>query len=252
MTNTLFIGKVYHTFDRLESTNDYARDLLAKSKPPEGIAIRAVSQSAGRGQYGSRWLSEPGKNLTISIILYPGWLSVSAQFRLNELVALAVRDTVATLLPEQSDIKVKWPNDIWIGSKKVGGILIQNALKGALLDSSIVGIGLNVNQKTFTGEAPNASSLALASGQYFEIDPLAHQLFEHLEQRYLQLKSGREAALRLAYHQQLLGLGENRKFLRPDGSLFVGSIQGVTDDGRLVIRTDQGDESFGMKALAFQ
>lgn len=83
MTNTLFIGKVYHRFDQLPSTNDWAAELLAKSKPPEGTVVRADSQSAGRGQFGSRWESVAGKNLTISIILYPRWLEVSAQFYLS-------------------------------------------------------------------------------------------------------------------------------------------------------------------------
>ncbi|HRI60574.1 MAG TPA: hypothetical protein PK228_12640, partial [Saprospiraceae bacterium] len=92
MTNTLFIGKVYHRFDELPSTNDWAAELLAKSKPPEGTAVRADSQSAGRGQYGSRWESAAGKNLTISIILYPRWLEVSAQFYLSMAVALGVQD----------------------------------------------------------------------------------------------------------------------------------------------------------------
>ena len=95
MTNTLFTGKVYYRFDELPSTNDYARDLLAKSRPSEGTVVRAASQSAGRGQFGSSWVAEPDANLTLSVILYPNWLKITDQFRLSEAVALAVRDTVS-------------------------------------------------------------------------------------------------------------------------------------------------------------
>ncbi|MBK9336717.1 MAG: biotin--[acetyl-CoA-carboxylase] ligase [Lewinellaceae bacterium] len=132
MANTLFIGKVYHRFDALPSTNDYARELLAKSKPPEGTVLRAASQSAGRGQYGSRWLSAAGQNLTLSIILYPKWLQVAEQFRLSEAVALAVRDTVVAALPHASGagVLIKWPNDVYLSDRKIAGILIQNALNG--------------------------------------------------------------------------------------------------------------------------
>jgi BirA family biotin operon repressor/biotin-[acetyl-CoA-carboxylase] ligase len=254
MTNTLFIGKVYHTFDELASTNDYAREVLAKSTPPEGIAIRAVSQSAGRGQYGSRWSSEAGKNLTISIILYPRWLTASAQFQLNEAVALALHDTIAALQPAASNksaLRVKWPNDIWMGPRKIAGILIQNSLKGYQLEHSIVGIGLNVNQITFPVELSNASSLALEWGQNFDLDQLANTLFECLERRYLQLKSGQNQTLQADYLQQLLGRGEERFFVKPDGSQFIGVIQGVAEDGRLIIQTGQGDERFEVKEVAF-
>ena len=253
MTNTLFIGKVYHTFDELDSTNDYARELLTKSKPPEGMAIRAVSQSAGRGQYGSRWTSEPGKNLTISIILYPRWLAASAQFQLNEAVALALRDTIASLPPHPDGLalSVKWPNDIWIGSRKIAGVLIQNTLKGHQLESAIVGIGLNVNQIAFPVEVANASSLALEWGQNFDPDQLANRLFECLERRYLQLKNGQTEALHENYREQLLGLGEARVFMRPDGRRFQGIIQGVAENGSLVVRTDEGDENFDLKEIAF-
>ena len=98
MENTLFTGKVYHHFDELPSTNDHALELIAlahkgtaKSKPPEGTVVRADTQTAGRGQYGSRWLTQGGQNLTLSVILYPIWLEISAQFYLSMAVALALR-----------------------------------------------------------------------------------------------------------------------------------------------------------------
>ena len=255
MANTLFIGKVYHRFDELPSTNDYARELLAKSKPPEGTVVRAASQSAGRGQYGSRWLSAPDQNLLLSFILYPAWLAASEQFRLSEAVALAVLDAVRPKdgRPQGSLLRttVKWPNDIYLGDRKTAGILIQNALSGHFLQSSIVGIGLNVNQREFPLEAPNATSLCLTTGKSFDLDAVAETLFACIERRYLQLKSGKTAALRAEYHQNLYGLGEKRAFARPDGSSFPGVIRGVADDGQLVVHTDRGEEMFGVKEVVF-
>ena len=352
MANTLFIGKVYYRFDELPSTNDRAAELLAKSKPPEGTVVRADSQSAGRGQFGSRWESAAGKNLTLSIVLYPNWLEVSAQFYLSMAVALGVRDAVLALNPtpdpspdgrgaathtaehatsplpsgegsgvgshtaqstipalppsetptdttehvtsplpsgegsgvgshtaqstipasfpsenptdtaehatsplpsgEGSGVGLKWPNDLYIGPRKAGGILIQNSLSGQFLQSSVVGIGLNVNQMEFDPGLPNPTSLALHSGRSFDLDVVAGRLFECLERRYLQLKSGQQAAIKAAYEQSLFRLGTPAVFIRThDGSSFEGIIRGVTETGRLRVQTETGEEFFDLKEIRF-
>ncbi|MCC6460970.1 MAG: biotin--[acetyl-CoA-carboxylase] ligase [Saprospiraceae bacterium] len=249
MANTLFAGKVYHRFDELPSTNDYARDLLAKSKPPEGTVVRAASQSAGRGQYGSQWLSTPGDNLTLSLILYPQWLNPGASFRLSEAVALAVWDAVHQCLPADFPLHLKWPNDIYLQGRKTAGILIQNAFSGTQWQYAIVGIGLNVNQGVFPPELPTATSLQLAAQQRFDLEQVADTLLECLEHRYLQLKAGQTAALRREYHSRLLGMGEERQFAEPEGSVFTGRIEQVEDDGRLAIRTTEGLRVFALKEV---
>ncbi len=251
MSNTLFIGKVYYSFDELASTNDFARELLAKSRPPEGTVIRAASQTAGRGQFGSRWLTEPGANLTLSVILYPDWLTITDQFQLSEAIALAVRDTVhrPPSTVHRPPSTVKWPNDIYLGDRKTAGILIQNTLSGNRLETASVGIGLNVNQQVFPPEAPNATSMALFAGHTFDLDAVAQTLFENLERRYLQLKSGQNESLRAEYRQCLYGLDEERRFARPDGSAFRGIIRGVQPDGQLMIQTENGFEFFSVKTI---
>ncbi len=238
MTNTLFIGKVYRRFDELPSTNDYAAEIIAKSKPPEGTVVRADRQSAGRGQFGSRWESEGGKNLTLSIILYPAWLAVAEQFYLSMAVALGVLDAVraagpigpaspspgsspvgkggaslpafdvndegeaAFSLPAGIDtglaLRLKWPNDLYIGARKTAGILIQNTLSGRHLQASVVGIGLNVNQTVFDPALPNPVSLALAFGTPFDPDGVAELAQElgiaartHPRSHFIQFRSGR-------------------------------------------------------------
>jgi len=265
MKNTLFTGKVYYRFDELPSTNDYARDLLAKSRPAEGTVVRADSQSAGRGQFGSKWVTEHGVNLTLSVILYPKWLKITDQFRLSEAVALALLDTVhrppSTVHRQPSTVHrppstvyrqpstIKWPNDIYLGDRKTAGILIQNTLTGNHLETSIVGIGLNVNQTAFPPEIPNATSLSLATGRTFDLEAVADTLFECLERRYLQLKASQTEVLRAEYREHLLGLGVLRNFARLDGSVFSGIIQGVQEDGRLEILGSNGLELFDVKAI---
>lgn len=251
MTNTLFIGKVYHHFDELASTNDWAAELLAKSKPPEGTVVRADKQSAGRGQFDSRWESAAGQNLTLSVILYPDWLEAHAQFYLSMAVALALRDLVNSLSTIPSST-VKWPNDLYLGNRKAAGVLIQNALSGQHLQSSIVGIGLNINQLEFDPTLPNPTSLALFFGKKFDLDDVAERLFECLEQRYLQLKSGQRAAIKAGYEQALFRLGISSRFIRvADDSEFTGVVRGVTEAGRLIVETDFGEETFGVKELGF-
>lgn len=292
MTNTLFIGKVYRRFDELPSTNDYAAEIIAKSKPPEGTVVRADRQSAGRGQFGSRWESEGGKNLTLSIILYPAWLAVAEQFYLSMAVALGVLDAVraagpigpaspspgsspvgkggaslpafdvndegeaAFSLPAGIDtglaLRLKWPNDLYIGARKTAGILIQNTLSGRHLQASVVGIGLNVNQTVFDPALPNPVSLALAFGTPFDPDAVAERLFEGVERRYLQLKAGQKAAIKVAYEQCLYRLNEPASFSRvADGQIFTGIIRGVTEAGQLRVETENGVQNFELKEVRF-
>lgn len=247
MSNTIQIGKVYQRFEVLPSTNDFAAELLSKSRPAEGTVVRADSQSAGRGQFGSRWESSAGKNLLVSIIFYPKFLEPSEQFRLNEAVALAVRSTVAqSLSRDDFDAKVKWPNDIFLNGKKVAGILIQNSLSGSEISSSIVGIGLNVNELEFPNAVRGtATSLCLVENRgrdlhemkVFDLDEVAQTLFKNLEINYLKLQHpvSREA-MRRDFQTKMLHFEQVKKMERAaDGSQFLGRIVEVARDGRLVV-----------------
>lgn len=272
MSNTLFIGKVYHRFDELPSTNDWAANLLAvsanaaspdpspesgqrepaKTKPPEGTVVRAANQTAGRGQFGSLWHSIPDENLLLSILLYPTWLEAKAQFYLSMAVALGMNDLLASLSHASLGHSIKWPNDLYWGNKKTAGILIQNSLAGSNLQSSIVGIGLNVNQISFPPDLPNATSLALVFGKKLDPDEIAERLFECLERRYLQLKSGSHAVIKASYEDHLWRRGISSRFVRnTDGLEFNGVVHGVTDKGLLRLETEQGLAEFDLKELSF-
>lgn len=256
MSNTLFIGKVYYRFDELPSTNDWAAEFIAnppstKTKPPEGTVVRADNQTAGRGQHGSAWESAGGKNLLLSVILYPTWLKVQNQFFLSMAVALALRDLVENNSPAAAT-KIKWPNDLYLGEKKTAGILIQNSISGAQIQHSIAGIGLNVNQSEFPESLPNATSMARFFGQTFNLDELAENLFECLERRYLQLKAGNCPAIKAEYEEHLWRRGQAAQFARsPGGETFEGIIHGVTHEGFLQIETKNGLEDFEVKSLKF-
>ena len=260
MTNTLFIGKVYHRFEVLTSTNDWLKTEAAKNKPPEGMVVRADSQSAGRGQFGSRWESGKNLNLTLSVLLVPNWLPVGQQFYLSMAVALGVRDAVAQVLaahgPEASNpsapaVRLKWPNDIYIDDRKVGGILIENTLAGSGLQTSVVGIGLNVNQIQFPAELPNPGSMALAMQCSFDPDELEQLLFECLERRYLQLKARRHAELKSDYLAVLYRLNTPAFFQKTaDNSVFEGRIRGVSEEGFLqIITADEETLHFDLKQI---
>lgn len=191
--NTLFIGKVVHAFEALASTNSYAQELLAKSKPTEGTVISAATQTAGRGQIGSKWESPQGESLSLSVILYPHFLLARKQFVLNMATALALRDTLSAYA--KSEVSVKWPNDVYLGPRKVAGILIQNQLAGQQVQHSIIGTGVNINQPAFPSELPFATSLYLDTGVSYDLDEVAASYLLALEQRYLQLRAAQDARL---------------------------------------------------------
>lgn len=248
--NTLFLGKVLLRFKDLPSTNEYAVELLSKSKPIEGTVISAYHQVAGRGQIGSSWESAPGENLTVSVLLYPVFLAATRQFQLNKAISLGVRDFIAAFIP-QAPVHIKWPNDLYIGSKKAGGILIQNVLQKNALQSSVVGIGLNINQATFSDAVPNATSLFLETGTVFDLSALLDELCYFLEVRYLALKQGLDEGLNQDYLRYLYRFGEPAFFQRVSGEVFQGTICGVSDIGRLLIDQNGIIEDFNIKEVSF-
>lgn len=249
--NTLFIGKVLHMFDELQSTNDYALSLLSKSKPIEGTVISTHHQTAGKGQIGSSWLVESGKNITLSIILKPNFLPIPRQFLLNQAISLAVVDFLRHFISEDI-VRLKWPNDVYIGDKKSTGILIQNTISGTKIQHTVIGLGININQIKFPSSLPNPTSLALATGKDdYDLSELRQLLFSCVESRYLQLKGKQWELLNVAYHQALYKLNETHLFQSTEGPFFKGIITGVTEQGLLKIKTDTGPKTFKLKEITF-
>lgn len=248
LSNTLFIGKVLLNLDRIGSTNQYALDLLAQ-KPAEGTIISTDNQFAGRGQMTKIWESAPSKNLTISIILYPSFLLAKDQFLLSQIVAISIAETLQSFLP--SGVKIKWPNDLYVNDKKITGILIQNALKGSRIQSSVIGIGQNVNQAIFLSDAPNPTSLFIEKGQEIPREIVLTKLCQQLEQWYLQLKAGKVGLIKKTYLDLLYRKEEIHVFRRADKSTFQGKIIGITEIGQLKVETDNGVEVFNLKEIQY-
>lgn len=252
MANTLFTGKVYHHFEVLASTNAYAQALLSKNKPAEGTVVRADSQSAGQGQFGSRWESAPGKNLLLSIIYYPSWLPLDRQFYLSMAVGLGVYDAAKLTIHSPAPVNIKWPNDVYVNSRKVAGILIQASLSGPVYNNATIGIGLNVNQLEFDKVLPNASSLAREIGVEFNLEEVENTLFECIEARYLQLKAGQHTAIKMQYEAVLYRKGRSGRYkLTANGEIFEGTILGTTEAGHLLMETFSGVTSFDLKEIQF-
>lgn len=249
MLNTIVIGKVLLQFDELGSTNDYAAEIIAKSRPNEGTVVWADRQTAGRGQFGSSWESADAENLTLSVIFYPVFLHPQQAFRLSQCAALAVLDTVQQYLPGAASA-IKWPNDIYIGDRKTAGILIQNSLSASQISHSIVGIGLNVNQTLFHSDAPNPTSLALQRGGPLSREAVAETLFEAFAQRYTQLQHDFNS-LAADYHAALFRLDAPARYMDTQGNIFTATLRRVLDDGRLVLEIEGAYTYFDLKEIRF-
>jgi len=245
----LFVGQNLLTLKEVDSTNNFLKNLLTNSKPvPEGTVIMAETQYAGRGQQNNKWHAEPGKNLTFSLLLQPHFLDVTHQFDLNRAISMGVYDTLCTLLG--NDLKIKWPNDIYYGDKKLGGMLIENLLQGSRIKNSIIGIGLNINQDQFPDDAVNATSVKqILHKDYALIDILA-DICNNIEGWYLKLKAGKTDLLRDAYLSKLYWLNEEKRF-KTAGQEFSGVITGVKHNGLLVVKHQDTETTYNLKEIEF-
>ena len=134
-----------------DSTNNYANCQIAESEVPEGAVFLAYSQKNGRGQANNQWESEAGKNLTFSLVLKPRFLEISDQFMISKVVTLGIHSSLKNYIGQ---LKIKWPNDMYAGDRKLGGILIENSILSGRITNSVIGIGLNINQEKFISNAP--------------------------------------------------------------------------------------------------
>lgn len=237
--------------DELSSTNDYLKELLSNIKPlTEGTAIMARYQTKGRGQRGSTWLTTKDENLTFSFLLYPDNLAVEETFRLNMLICLGIQEALA-----QYHIKatVKWPNDIYVQDKKIGGLLIENKLKGGLIRSSIIGIGLNVNQQSFPAAiAHKATSLLLETQAEtpFLIEEFCVNVLHDIMLYYQKHTAQDTAEILSAYNNGLYRKGIAAKFL-VQGQEQIGCIAGANAQGKLAVYMGEQFVHFDLKEISF-
>ncbi|MCX6197771.1 MAG: biotin--[acetyl-CoA-carboxylase] ligase [Bacteroidetes bacterium] len=246
--DTLFIGKNIVALESVDSTNNYAKDLLAKEKPVEGTIVLAREQHSGRGQMGNVWQTEAGKNLTLSVILYPDFLDADKQFYLNMAISMAVKDFCESVLNDE--IKIKWPNDIYHRDNKLGGILIENTISGNRISSSVVGIGINVNQQEFDASLPNPISLFQISNAEYKMESLVELLGSFIEKYYLQLRQLHFNFLDKAYTVALFRYQQTHEFKKGE-QVLRGEINGVAKDGKLILHANGKEMRFGFKEVEF-
>lgn len=245
----LFLGQQHIHLKECVSTNEMAQRLL-KDQPPEGAVISADQQTAGRGQGGTRWQAAAGQNILMSAILYPRFLMAKEAYALGQMVALAVWRSIHEQLPE-ADLHIKWPNDILLNGRKVAGILIENQLQDVYVKSSIIGIGINVNQAIFPPGSGRPTSLFLDSGTTFDKHKVMECCWSHLEAMYMRLRQHGATSCKRDFEARMWGY-KQRIPLAFDGETHLVTVQGVDPQGRLQVQlADNTLRVFDHKTVAW-
>lgn len=236
-------------FDELESTND---ELLRHVGDYDNLSVvAAVNQTAGRGQRGNRWLSAPGDNLTFSLLLKPVGLPVREAMALSCWASLAVRDALQGVgVPAV----IKWPNDLYVGNRKITGMLVENGLDGADIAWSVVGIGINLNQTEFPGELMNATSVRRLTGRTVDPASFLEIICRDLEGLLPRLETpeGR-ALLRSEYEKDLFRKDIPAAYRDlATGREFTGVLRGITSEGLLRVEAEGRERTFGFKEISYK
>ena len=232
--------------DATRSTNETLKTLWREGSSKDGTVIWALDQYAGRGQKGASWESQPGKNLTFSILKKFEGLEAHRHFAVNLAVSIALYKALTELnIP---GLRVKWPNDIMSGSQKIGGILIENFVKAKMLQASVIGIGLNVNQEDF-GQLTSAASLKTVTGSEYKLEDVLDLLLEKLKDQWPRLANEALHSMKQDYETMMYRRGLNSRFEFPDGNTGQGCIRGVDDNGRLLVELSDRTQSFDLKEI---
>lgn len=231
----------------IDSTNLYTERLLSKEDIPEGSVIYTFNQAAGIGQGENRWESEPYKNLTATVVLRPVFLEASSQFLLTAVISLSVCETIYDFITIEP--LIKWPNDIYCNNRKIAGILIKNQIMGKSISTTIMGLGLNINQTIFS-HAPMATSFKILSGTDYDIKEVLTKWHNNLANYYRLLKTDKKALL----NQYLSKLYLKNQFIEYviKGKNIIAAIEGVDRHGQLVLFDKAGKKYVcGLKEIVF-
>ncbi len=230
-----------------DSTNLHLKRMAAERDLKDFTVLVTESQLQGRGQAGTKWKSEPGKNLTFSVLKYFKDLEAEKGFRISQAVSMALIEVFRRL--QIPDLAIKWPNDILSGGRKISGILIENALKGNRISQSVTGIGVNVNQTSFIG-LPNAASLIQVTGRTFDRAALLDLLLAELEEHLKVLEDAPDPEF-LTEYNKFLYLKDREAVFEIDGRKVTAVIRGVSPEGKLQIQQGQGLSEYGLKEVVY-
>ncbi len=233
--------------DAIDSTNDFLKRLIKNDSIQNWTVVTAESQTLGKGQMGAKWISENGKNLTMSILVSNFQLDSLQLFTLNATVAFSIFKVLQEL--EIPNLSIKWPNDIMSDHKKIGGILIENTFKSNQQIESVVGIGLNINQKDFEF-LPKASSLSIIKNKDFDKNLILKLIYDQLQLQFVKIKNLETENIWANYNLNLFKKGIPMPFEKANGNRFMAIIQEVNQNGKLILKLeDDSFESFEVKEL---
>ncbi|MEN8202018.1 MAG: biotin--[acetyl-CoA-carboxylase] ligase [Bacteroidota bacterium] len=234
------MGKQWIKLVRVSSTNSYISMLLNQGNAVDPLVVLADYQESGRGQGAHTWHSHEGENLLMSLLLFPAFLSASAQFHLSRVASLAISDTLDSMGVATT---IKWPNDILTSKGKIAGILIEHGISGSEISHSIIGIGLNLNQTDFPEFPLPASSVMLEKGLSLVPETVARILDRHIQIRYDKLEQGQTSDLEQDYLDKLYLINQEAVF-RSGKKKFQGVIRGVNEFGELVVEKEGQMKSY--------
>ena len=231
----------------IDSTNSYLNALSKKVALEDGTIVVAKSQTEGRGQMGSRWQSKEGLSLSFSMFKRFSALCINEQSSINFATSLGIKKALQKL--QIPGVTIKWPNDIMSYQKKLCGVLIENKVEGDKIQSSIVGVGLNVNETEFL-DLPFAGSMKLASGNTFILDEVLQIVSEAILEELLCVEIAEALGTKKKYEADLFRKNKVSAFENLDGNQFNGIIQGVTDAGELKVEIeDETIQVFGLREI---
>jgi len=225
--NKFFLNKKLH-FDSLNSTNETLSQLSKKIELQNGFYITSDYQKSGKCQNNDKWDSNPKENLLISIFLNLD-LNIENSFMLNQLASLAVLDTLSKFLEQK--IEIKWPNDVYVDNKKISGILINNIVKGRIINSSVIGIGINVNQTNFNKKYI-ATSMKLLSKKDFKLNEIEKILMKNIKKQSMILLEKKISLLSSRYNNHLYGKNLDSLFILNKKRIYAKVIE-VNQNGKI-------------------
>lgn len=246
LVNFNMIGKRIVLLHEVDSTNNYAAKLLSEQKIAHGTVILAEKQTSGRGQRGNSWISHAGSQFTASFYISTAFLSVNELVSFNMSIALAVQKALNSVLNEA--VAIKWPNDLMVRNKKIGGILIETQFKSGRIEGAIVGIGINIHPES---DLPSAISITECLGEKMEPMTILETLIPELNRYYSILKNGEFTAIKQEYLSSLWNFGVELTAQLSDDSLIHGKIIDVDSEGNLVFQTATQVHAFGIKEIKF-
>lgn len=216
------------------STSSFLKELLKQRSLPECSVVITNNQTDGRGQPGNKWETQVGKNLTFSMVLYPNMVKAPEQFIISKAVSVAIIDVL-----KKFDIHaaIKWPNDIYVNDKKLGGILIESSLSGKVIDQCIIGIGLNINQEKFPENLPNPVSIKNITGKETDLLLFFKELHEALSEYYQMVAEQNHQEIDQKYLKNLFRKTGKHLF-RDQNGLFEAEFAGIGSAGHLYLKRE--------------